>query len=130
MAIAGFLTFLGLLIATYSILKTHERLYIRLRLSLLDKTLIPLITAIIFLAIILSDHIKDYDTEIIFSKYKFRLSFIVSASAYLLLLLLSIYFIIKINLNRLSRRKINLFYKLTKELLNKKEYPALIENIG
>jgi phosphate/sulfate permease len=55
MAIAGFLTFLGLLIAAYSILKTHEKLFIRLRLSLLDKILIPIFTIVIFLLIIWSD---------------------------------------------------------------------------
>jgi len=127
MAIAGFITFLGLLIAAYSILKPHEKLYIRLRFSLLDKVLIPLIVTCIFMAIILSDHIKAYDREITFLKYQFRLSFLISASAYIFLFLIGIYFTIKINLNRLSRRKLNLFYKLTKELLNKREYPALVE---
>jgi hypothetical protein len=127
MEIAGYLTFLGLLIAAYSILKTHERLYIRLRLSLLDKIVIPIFAVIIFLSIIFSGHVKDYDKEIIFSKFKLKLSFMISASAYLFLLLISIYILIKINFNRLKRKKINLFYKLTKELLNKKEYPTLIE---
>lgn len=127
MAIAGFLAFLSLLIAAYSILRKHERLFIRLRLSLLDKIVIPIFIIVIFLTIILSDHVKNYDKEIIFSNFKFKLSFIISTSAYLFLLLISIYVLMKINFNRLSRNKVSLFYKLTKELLNKKEYPALIE---
>jgi len=127
LAIAGILTFLGLLVAAYSILRAHERLFIRLRLSLLDKIFIPLFFIIIFLLIILAEHIKEYDKEILLSNFKFKLSFIVSASAYLFLLLISLYVFMKIKFNRLSRKKINLFYKLTKELFNKREYPTLIE---
>jgi hypothetical protein len=127
MAIAGFLAFIGLLIAAYSILKKHERLLIRLRLSLFDKILLPLLMATIFISILISDYFRDFDEELRYYNIKIKLSFLVSSSSFLLLLLMLIYLLLKINLNRLNRKKLKLFNGLARELLNKKEYPTLIE---
>jgi hypothetical protein len=52
MEIAGFLTYIALLITAYSLLKPHQRLLIRIRLSLLDKIIVPFLYFAIFLALI------------------------------------------------------------------------------
>jgi len=135
-AIAGILAFFGLLIAAYSLLAKHEKLFIRLRLSFIDKILIPVFIVIIFLSIIISDYFRDYDKEIIYHNLKFdlylkfKLSFLISASAFLLLLMIIVYTFTKINLNRLKKRNLKLFTNLIKELLNRREYPTLISLIN
>lgn len=127
MAIAGIITFFGLLIAAYSLLKKHEKLLIKIRLSVFDRFLLIFFTIIIFFGILLSDYFRDFAKETNLFNIQFRLSFLISSGAYLVLILLIVYIGIKVKVKRLSRKKTRLFKTLVEELLNKKEYSTLIE---
>lgn len=127
MTIAALLTLFGLLIAAYSLLTKHQRLFIRLRLSLINKILFPIF---IIILVIVSEYFRDFEKEIKFFNLKFQFSFLISTFAFLFLLLASIYIFAKIKLNRLKRRKLRLFNRLVMELLNKKEYTTLVELIS
>jgi hypothetical protein len=126
LAIAGILTFYGLLIAAYSILKKHEKLLIMLRLSLLDKILFPILMIGTFFCILVSDYFRDFPRQTFLLGQKFEYSFLILSATFVMVFLLFVYLGIKIKVNRLSRRKIKLFRNLTVELLNKKEFSVLI----
>lgn len=127
MNITGFLAFVGLLIAAYSILNKHDKLRIKIRLSIFNKIVTIFFLIIIFFALIISDYFKDYPKEFPFLNIKFKLHFFISASAYTFFLLLSLYIFWKISKKRIKRRKIALFKSLIEEQLNRKEYVAIIE---
>lgn len=129
MNITGFLTFVGILIAAYSILNKHDRLKIKIRLSIFNKIATIFFLIIIFFALIISDYFEDYPKEFPFLNLKFKLHFIISASAYTFFLLLSLYIFWKISKKRIKKRKIALFKSLVEEQLNRKEYVAIIELI-
>jgi hypothetical protein len=127
MEIVGFLTFVGLLIAAYSLLKPHTRLFLRIRLSLFDKFIISILSLVIILAFIVSDYFKNLEKEISVFGLSMPLSFFISAAASLMLCLITLYIYLKIRFNRLGRRKVGLFYKLAKDLISRKEYAVLTE---
>lgn len=127
MAIAGILTLFGLLIAAYSLLKKHEKLLIKIRLSVFDKFLLIIFTIIIFFGILISDYFRDFTKEINLFNFPFKISFLISTSAYLVLFSLIVYIGIKIRINPLKRKKLKLFQELVEELLHKKDYSVLIE---
>ncbi len=127
MEIAGILTFLGLVIAAYSLLKPFERLLIKFRLSIIEKILLPILLICVFFAIVVSDYFKSTHKEVLILFKRIELSYIISVSAYLLLVLLTLYVYLKIKYSHLKRHRISTFNNLTKELIYKKEYQVLIE---
>jgi hypothetical protein len=127
MYITGFLAYVGLIIAAYSLLSKHDKLRIQIRLSVLDKVVSIFLLVIIFLALILSDYFRDYEKVVTFSNILFKMHFIITASAYIALFLLSLYIFFKIRKKKLKRRKLFLFKNLIEDLLNKKEYSTIVE---
>ena len=123
MGISTLITFIGLLIAATSLLKVHQRLFIKLRLSLLDKIVAPIIFILCFL---IPEYFADSKQEIKVFRLNLKLSYVISVSACLLLLAVALYIFLKVKNNRLKRRKINVYSRLVNELINKREYPGLL----
>jgi hypothetical protein len=126
MNLNGFITFIGLLIAAYSILSKENRLTLKLKFGKFD-----LILAIIFfLAESYIFYLVLYDYDYIEIK-KLNIAFHFNKNdpkyfAYLLIILFSLYICAKIKFSRLTRGKIKVFKQLTEEVLCRKEYYTFI----